>query len=346
MKHSLLSSIIVPILLLISCIDFLHAQEEQTPVRTGPGKYRKPRVIFFEKKRFPKLYTLAEKRISEIQVKNDTESRFKRITRIRSDSVYLDGKGYTFHDLSKIGLSMTIHYRQSDSAAWKVYFPPDSIFTSRYYYSRYIHSLVRQVKKDKFEWLAPPFRPNIVKFNISKLANLEFAIGYEWRLSKIFSLDIETGYQYAAIRGQADDFFMDLYPLYKYDGFTFVGGCKTYFNSRGYVELLSHYKYLVMTQTKTLFAGDGRYAFQDQYRTDYGFSIRIGEMTRIGDFAIFEGYFGLGVMVANVHQLIYGSYDEDSSIIRWRNPDHSPVANDTEVILPIVNAGIKIGVGF
>lgn len=316
------------------------------PGQTGPGKYQRPRMIFLETKKFPKLLKISEKSNSLIKVKNDPESRFVRITRIRSDSVYLDGKGYTFHDLTEIEMTLATHYRQSDSAAWKVYFPPDSIFTSRYYYSKYIHSLVRQVKKDKFEWLAPPFRPNIVKFNISKLANLEFAIGYEWRLSRTFSLDIETGYQYAAIRGQADDFFMDLYPLYKYDGFTLVGGCKTYFNSRGYVELLSHYKYLVMTQTKTLFAGDGRYAFQDQYRNDYGLSIRIGEMTRIGNWAIFEGYFGIGVMVANVHQLIYGSYDEDSSIIRWKNADHSPVMKDSDVILPIVNAGIKIGVGF
>jgi hypothetical protein len=202
------------------------------------------------------------------------------------------------------------------------------------------------VKKDKFEWLAPPFRQNIVKFNISKMANIELAIGYEYRFTKIFAFDLETGFQYAAMTGEANDAFMDLYPLYKYTGLTLVTGCKTYLNSRGYLEFLSHYKYLVMNQTKTLFPNGDRYAFQDQTRNDYGFSIRIGELTRIGDIVILEGYFGLGVMVVNVQQEIYGTYDEDSSILHWRNADHSPVASETQLLMPIVNAGIKIGFGF
>jgi hypothetical protein len=348
MKLSLLSTFILSIFFLNISINSLYAQLKQTPVRTGFGNHRKPRMIYFEYKKAPRLYNIAERRVREIRLKSDSDSRIMKITRINEDSVYLNRNGYLFHDLSMIELTTDLYYMSSDSAGWKVYFPPDSIYSRNSYFAKYFHDMVRQVKKDKFEWLVPSFRSNLITLNVSRLANLEISIAYEARITEEYSFEVETGVQFGHADPMMDDGPLGVYPLYKFHGFTSLTGFKYYFNRRGYIEPLLHYNYLEMLNARSKFQGNGKYHLQSQYRNDLGFSLRCGKITRIGEHMILDGYAGLGIKMMMIHQLDNGTYLYDDSLgnFFWANPDHSPKINEIVSLWPIVNCGIKIGFGF
>ena len=348
MKHPLLYSTILSVLFLCLSSYCLYGQEQQVPGRNGHARHRKPRVIYFETKKAPKLYRIAEKNLRQIRTAGAHDSRIARITRIQADSVYLDGQGYMLHDINKIELAH-FDYRQADSSGWKVYFPPDSIYSRKLYFDLYIHSLAHQVKKDRSVWLAPPFKTNLITFNIAKLANLEISFGYEYEIVKNCALVIETGFQFGPAVTMSDDGpgGFNFYPLYKFHGFTSLTGYKYYFSPRGYIEPLMHYNYLEMIDTRSKFQGNGYYHNQDQYRNDVGFSFRYGKITRLGGHMILDAYVGLGVKVMLIHQLDYGYYEyEDYGDFHWANEDHTPQINELVAFWPIVNAGIKIGVGF
>lgn len=314
----------------------------------GP-EFRTKRVILFESRVKPTIYKIAEKQKREIAIEGDTNTVPSKISRIRGDSVYLDGKGYRFHQVKSILLKSgpigPIIYRRSDSASWKLFFPPDSVYRSRFTFSKYMHWVAHVRKHDKFEWLAPPFRYNMIKINFSRMANLEIALSYEGRITKKWSCEIETGYQFNAGNNLGDDGPLNIYPLYKYSGFSVITGPKYYFNSRGYVQPLIHYRYLEMDSARTKFP-TGSFLLQDEFRNDFGVSIRIGQLIRVGEMIV-DGYFGLGIKAMLITQYAYGYYYyPDSNAFHWYNDEHTPVIKDLVQWYPIIGLGIKLGFGF
>jgi hypothetical protein len=309
------------------------------------------RMIIMEPKKKPVLFRINEGQVRNILVAGDSLLRRVKITRIWKDSIYLDGKGHRFGEVT--GMQVKEHpfnpvfYSKTDSSSWRLFFPPDSVYESRWVYSGYMHWVEGIRKRDKFESHAPPFTNNIFKFNFSKLANLEIAFSYEVRITKEWSCEVETGYQFEAGSQKRDDFFMGLYPLFKYSGFSYITGPKYYFNSRGYIEPLIHYRYLEMSRARSKSPEQSGYVLQSQFRNDAGFSVRVGQLIWTGDM-ILEGYFGLGVKLVYIRQYADGwyLYDDSSNYFRWYNEDHSPKVENIRQLWPVIGLGMKLGFGF
>ena len=158
---------------------------------------------------------------------------------------------------------------------------------------------------------------------------------------------METGIE-IGIRSADASYFIN-YPLWNYNGFSFLTFPKFYIVSpRTYLSCVVLYKYLYFNGVRTGFLGGSAEGgdLQDQYRSDYGLSIRIGTMKRFGSFVL-DLYAGLGCKYVSVHQLIYGSYEyHDSGTLHWLNPEHTPKIADKGVYMPIVNFGLSLGLGF
>jgi hypothetical protein len=312
------------------------------------------RIILFESKDKPTLFRIAEKQRRELWFPGEKQVKFSMINRIRGDSVYLDGTGFKFHQIDSIVLSFPvkgpfspIRYYRSGSAFWEVFFPPDSIYWSRTTYGDYWKEMSKKRRKDHFEWRSPVFRHNMIKLNISRIANMEEAISYEYRFTKEWSLEIEGGYQWQVGSAQNHDLPLDLYPLYKYTGFSLYTGPKYYFNSRGYVQFLLQYRYLEMDSAMSRFPY-AQYLLQDEFRNDYGSSVRIGQLIRFGGMIV-DGYFGLGIKAVLVRQYAYGYYysmGESDLYFHWYNDQHTPTINDITQWWPVIGFGIKVGFGF
>jgi len=312
------------------------------------------RMILFETKRKPDLFSLEEKQIRKLWYPGETRVKTSLIDRIRGDSVYIDGNGFKFSQLDSIVMPYPqtnpfnpLRYNRSDSSSWELFFPPDSVYWSRTIFGSYMTDLNRKREKDHFEWRAPAFRHNMIKLNFSRIANLEFALAYEYRINKAYSLEIEVAGQTRMRNTDLHDIPLDIYPLYKYNGFSVYAGPKFYFNSRGYFQLLLQYRYLQMDYNTTQFPG-GQYRLQDQFRNDYGFSLRVGQLIRMGDLII-DGYFGVGLKAVYIHQVAYGYYysmGESDLYLSWYNKQHIPEINEYTQLLPIIGLGIKIGFGF
>jgi predicted methyltransferase len=84
---------------------------------------------------------------------------------------------------------------------------------------------------------------------------------------------------------------------------------------------------------------------QDQYRNDFGLSLRFGGMRRYGRFVI-DYYIGGGFKTVILRQSNYGMYDDFDNIIIYNNPDHSADVTNTTRIGLVLNLGIKIGGAF
>ena len=99
--------------------------------QSQPWPFRPKKCIIFEKKKFPyKFFKLNEKTNVRFLLKDSHDLTTARITRIKSDSVCLDGMGYRFDDLQELRVSPFFLYRKSDSITWEVIFTPDSIYGS------------------------------------------------------------------------------------------------------------------------------------------------------------------------------------------------------------------------
>jgi hypothetical protein len=190
---------------------------------------------------------------------------------------------------------------------------------------------------------------NMLKLNITKIINVEIAVDYERRISNRWSLELETGYQFAVADPMSDDFFMGMYPLYKYSGVNIVAGPKFYPGKIGYFQLIVIYHYLDMDLSRTKFATPGRsYGLQYQYRNDIGGGLRFGVITRAFHSMVIDSYIGLGLKACLINQFIYGTYPEDDSMnyFHWYNSDHSADHNHVTLLMPVINAGIKLGIGW
>ena len=188
---------------------------------------------------------------------------------------------------------------------------------------------------------------NFLKWNLTKLAHLEVSVAYERKIADQLTWETEL----SAIFGvqSADAHYTLQQPLYNYNGFSVTTYPKYYVISPTiYISAVFMYRYLWATGIRTDWPdkGSGNGKLQDQYRNDYGVSMRIGIMKRYGIFVV-DFYLGGGIKYIMVHQLVYGSYlYHDSSQMHWYNEDHTPIVKDQVLLGPVINGGIKIGVAF
>lgn len=227
----------------------------------------------------------------------------------------------------------------------KLICPPDTVYRTPRTYQDYFKHLLKQAAYERHESRYPLLYENFLKLNVAKLAHLEFAISYERKIAKKISWETEV----SAILGiAADAYYMINYPLYNYNGFSVTTYPKFYiFNSRTYVGIVFMYRNLWVNGMRTDWPGNGGNGkLQDQYRNDYGYSIRFGFMKRYGKFVI-DYYVGAGIKSIQLHRLVYGGYREhDTSEMYWYHADHSPDIYDQRLLGPVGNLGIKIGWAF
>ena len=295
------------------------------------------------------MLKISEKQILNGVIHRDTSTELikTKILRIRGDSIYFKTAGNRFHDFESIDLSNYNHYRKSDSLNWKVIFPPEDIYQDREIYSSYMKEMTLQFKHDRISARSCRSFNNMLKLNITKIANVEIAVAYERRISERWSLELETGYQFAVGDSMSGDFFLDAYPLYKYSGVNIVAGPKFYLGRIGYLQLIMLYHYLDMDLTRTKFATPGRsYGLQYQYRNDIGGGLRFGISTRAFNSMIIDSYVGIGLKACLINQFIYGTYSEYDNRFQWFNTDHSADHNHVTLLMPVINAGIKLGIGW
>jgi|GEM_PF-1384048 len=330
------------------------ASSSQNPFKPPPfpGRPDSPRrIILFERLERPVLIKLTEEYMMHGWIGRDsaTTAVHDIVSRIRKDSIYLDSIGYRLGDFESFNLPGFIQYRRSDSLKWKVFYPPEVVYHDRRVYSSYMRDLAKQVKRDKVSSRSARLFDNMLKLNLIKLANLEIALDYERHIYGNWSVETETGYQFAAGDPMVDDFFMGTIPLYKYHGVNFVVGPKYYLGKIPYLQIALIYRYLDMDLARTkLIMTSGKYGLQYQYRNDIGGAIRFGIVTRLGNSGVIDAYIGGGLKVSYINQFIYGNYlyNDSSNNFHWNNTDHSADNNHLSLLLPVINAGIKIGVGF
>jgi hypothetical protein len=328
--------------------DWLNSSNYQSAVRFSPK-----REIIISHKHHSDFYKIAEGKKREIGLIGIAPELYD-ITRIRYDSIYLNETGYKFDQIDAIYLEELKHspfrmsyYTRTDTLQWEVIFPPDSVYFSSKSLYLYIEKLKAKKKRDKFEWRTPVFTHNMIKWSFSRLALLQLAVAYEYRFTKTWSFEFEGGYQFKAgdqlnPRGPGK-----LIPYYRFEGPVAQTGVKYYFNSRGYVEPLVHYNYLVMDSAVSKLP-TGKLCLQNQFRNEFGLSLRVGQLIRMGTLII-DGYFGLGIKAVITKRFAYGYYYQQGTsdyYFRWYNDQHIPVEDDFLNWDPIISLGIKIGGGF
>jgi len=315
----------------------------------SPWVYVPRHAIYLIPNKNPKLFRIAERGtfLAWLDTQNNgLKQVYNKIIRIKHDSIFLLDAKYRLNDFYKIHLAGFKTYFPKDSAEWKIIFPPDSIYNSRSEFWYYIYALECRVKKENQDWRCAPFYHNLFKLNFSLIANLTIAISWEHRFNHAYAIDVEAGYQFQGIPGDAGSpMDENLFPIWKQSGVIANVGFKYYFDKKGYLEPVLIYKYLAMSQALTGFPTGQWEWLQDAYTSHYGIALRVGTMTRFGGM-ILDGYFGLGVRVMMIHQLIYGSWDDNDERVIYLNPDHSANVYNLVQYYPVVNLGIKLGFGF
>ena len=155
MKYDKPSSVISAsflVLLMIIPAGMIRAQFPFGHDSAGHRRYYLNRVVYLETKKNPTLYKITEKQRRDFTVESKTDTSLSKITRIRGDSIYLDGNGYRFRQIKSILLKTAgpmgpVLYKHADSTFWKIYFPPDSVYRSKFTFSKYQHWIYRRQGK-------------------------------------------------------------------------------------------------------------------------------------------------------------------------------------------------------
>jgi hypothetical protein len=308
--------------------------------------------IFLENLDVFKLYSITENEQLRFSTADTKETQKRKIQQIQSDTVCFDSTVLLFNQFQTIyfgpktpGIRHNPNiYEKEDSLTWIVHFPQENVYEGPYTFKKYVEELNYKLRDKKFEKKSPLVYANFVKINISKLAHVEVAFAYERVFRKRLSWETEIGYLFGF--QDADAHYWINYPLYNYNGITLLTYPKSYDKRhRSYISPVFHYRYLWFNQVRTGYPEDGD-VLQDQRRQDFGLSLRLGLMRRSGHF-VFDLYLGFGGKYVYIHQKAYGSYlYHDSDQMAWYHQDHSPDINNYNRFQLILNAGLKIGVGF
>jgi len=281
------------------------------------------------------------------------------ISNIHNDTVWFDGKHCQVKNIEQIGFatqapsfqmmqtghsSIQCIYSRKDSSRWHIFYPPDSIYKNKFTYDDYLHRVKGFLHREKADKINNPLvYNNILKINLMKLFHLEFAVAYEFRMAKNVSFEIETGYL-IGVRS-ADASYQFNYPLYNYNGFTFLAYPKIYLGSIAYLGITCQYRHLWFNGVRTYYPDDGSGGgyLQDQVRNDIGGALRFGLEKRYGRFIV-DWYVGGGVKFVYIDQVLYGFYEYHDS--NEYVPYPTPRTGYATKLEPIINFGIKIGAGF
>ena len=228
---------------------------------------------------------------------------------------------------------------------YKLIVPPDSVYKNLLTYKIYLQNLHKQDKQNIFSESEPLVTNNFIKLNLVKLLHLELGVSYERVISKKFSWEVE----FSGMLGvPSSGILTNVYPLFNYSGISITAYPKYYFSPKAYVSVVLMYRYLWVKGMTSAWPDQNEISgsyFTDQYRNDFGLSLRIGIMKRYGKWIV-DYYFGAGVKYIALKQLIYGQYEEDSSYLIWNNENHTPTLVYKELFGPVINFGIKIGKAF
>ncbi|MFZ4520371.1 MAG: hypothetical protein ACOYNC_01625 [Bacteroidales bacterium] len=298
-----------------------------------------------------------------------------KVVEVNSDTIIFEDTYFRISEISKLFLQNgpVMHSPfpsgpgrpayLSGSSNFQVICPPDSVYSSRSAYQAFYSSLLTEFGKKTNDANNPMgvmeaatgnttqtrHYENFLKWNVSKLGHLEIALAYE----RVIVPNLTWENEFSVIFGVqgADAYYMNNIPLYNYNGFSITTYPKYYLpNHKAYLSMVFMYRYLWATGIRTDWPGQagssGNGKLQDQYRDDYGLSIRVGWMKRTKQFIV-DFYAGAGIKYVALHQLVYGYYRyHDSESMGWYNPDHSPDVYDKGLISPVLNLGVKIGVAF
>jgi hypothetical protein len=340
-------------------------------VSQSPGKVR--HVVLIRNNRSFKFIRITEN--SMISVVDKTGKEFSgRVRSINVDTIFFND---TFTRVSEVDRlfyqnvpSIPGPFPQGSrrpsfiagSPDYDLICPPDSVYASAKTYQVYFRNLVKQARDAQSKTGNPlgdtgyptkdTTRPqrykNFFKWNATKIAHLEIAFAYE----RLIVRDLTWETELSAIFGvqSADAYYTINQPLYNYNGFSVTTYPKYYMpDHKSYFSIVFMYRYLWATGIRTDWpdtGGSGNGKLQDQYRDDFGFSIRAGYMKRYGQFVV-DFYAGAGIKYIMLHQLVYGSYRyHDSGEMHWYNEDHSPIIIDQNLYKPVLNLGVKIGFAF
>jgi hypothetical protein len=337
-------------------------------IKAQPGKSGHPQnpVLLFSYKPGLKRFIPVVRNRMMLFYSTDSNEVLQRgrVTRIKDDSIYINKTGYRIKDFSIISFHPVIRpfpdrsgpamrmdqrnriYYRKDSANWSIIIPPDSIYRGHFTYTGYLHRMNHKIGEGKALKYNPLVYNNYLKINIAKLLHCEIALSYEVLIGEKITWEMETGVVFGFRDAQANGFIS--YPFFNYNGFSFLTMPRFYILSpRSYISCVVMYKYLYFNQVRTSFPNGGEGGtLQDQYRNDYGLSIRIGTMKRFSN-VVLDVYTGLGCKYVAVHQVKYGFYPyQDSGAFQWYHPDHSGVVQNKNLYMPIFNFGFSLGFGF
>lgn len=282
--------------------------------------------------------------------RNDARYLTGRIDSIRMDVIYINGDGIPVRSLLIITNPVFadnnpdpvtyqgagLRYR-SDNMSWDVFVPTSHDLLSKATLNLAIADYMRELKRAKGTLLTKPSR-NILFINLTRLAALDFAITYEHKISDLLIFSAEAGYKYGPGKGPN---FLDLFYPYTQSGPSFVVGTKFVFDDKFYFAPLLHVKYLEINDSYYLdpFA-DGAAMKMDRYETDLGVSIRTGIMVRTKS-VVCDFYAGGGIKYIIGHETDY-EFQGPSGTHTY----HPPIEKDLFLFKPIINLGMKLGVGF
>ncbi len=226
-----------------------------------------------------------------------------------------------------------ILYR-NDTTLWKAfYYPAESSIFQGPWNKPYLDYRAQQAKENRKKNFIP-FKDNYLLINLIRFIGLDLAVSYERKLSKSVSLGMELGYKLGVGQGP----YSMAFP-YSQSGPSLIIGPKLYLHQKFYLSALIHLKYLEIRDGyyREMFT-DGYSVYMDQYEFLWGGSLRVGVMAHAGN-CWFDFYLGAGVKYISAHEIWFRSYNDGDHYY------HPPLVQDVYYLKPILNMGLKIGLG-
>lgn len=349
MKHAFLSSIIIPFTL---SFPFSYGISQDFTTSTIPQR-RKPEIIILSS---PSLHVRRIREGLKIgYVTNDNKYGEGTISGISHDTIFIGKIAVPVGSLILMvnpniiefdSNSNPASYRgmgiiyKKDTSRWRIYCPPEIAYTSFSSYNKALKSYLKGIKKDRQKRNFKPIQDNYVLFNLTRLLILDLEVSYERKLSGKVVLSIEAGYKLGV--HQTDPYSM----IYSYaqSGPSLIIGPKFYYRDKYYISPLLHLKYIQINGSLYLDPfSDNEAVFMDQYGTSEGISLRFGIMAHAGK-TWFDFFLGGGIKYISAHEILYYTYSGDYK--EYFNNGQHPAIQNVYRIDPIINLGIKIGLGF
>jgi hypothetical protein len=340
--------------LLLVCFSVL-SQEQRFPPPWRPFPRKVKHVVLIRNDKRHTIYRITEN--SNIFIRTSKGKSYSgKVLSIKSDTIFLNDTFVKVSEIDSLSFFFPMGFPGHDEfnnpgmrpyvSTWpenKIICPPENSYSTPLTYQDYYRDILKSAKHDWREQRNPLTYKNFVKFNLAKLAHLEIAFSYERLIGKDVTWETEIS---AIFGANANPMDITSYPLFNYSGVSITTYPKFFCTPKFYVSPVFMYRNLYFTNVNLDWPDNGnQIELQDQYRTDYGMSLRLGVMVRYRRFII-DYYAGIGAKYYLLQQRIYGRYDDYDEYVRYYNNDHSPNIVNTDGLGIILNLGIKMGVAF